>query len=68
MRRHILGMRNFRNDLIAVQAVYSVSAPRIGSVAVVFAFVQGLTLWFDESTRAHEVYVYLSASFRCRPL
>ena len=49
MRRRILGMRNFRNDLIAVQAVHSVSAPRTGGVAIVLAFALGLILWFDES-------------------
>ncbi len=54
MRRRILGMQNFRNDLIAVQAVHSVSAPRTGGVAVVLAFVLGLTLWFDESTSGLE--------------
>ena len=49
MRRRILGMRNFRNDLIAVQAVHSVSAPRTGGVAIVLAFALGFILWFDES-------------------
>ena len=43
-------MRNFRNDLIAVQAVHSVSAPRTGGVAIVLAFALGLILWFDESS------------------
>ena len=52
MRRRILGMRNFRNDLIAVQAVHSVSAPRTGGVAIVLAFALGLVLWFDESSSA----------------
>ena len=50
MRRQILGMRSFRNDLIAIQAVHSISAPRTGGVAVVLAFLLGLILWFDKSS------------------
>ena len=59
MRRRILGMRNFRNDLIAVQAVHSVSAPRTGGVAIVLAFALGFILWFDEvgSTLFHSKFI-----------
>ena len=52
MRRSILRMQNLRNDLTAVQAVHSVSAPRTGGVAVVLAFMLGLALWLDGSGKA----------------
>ena len=49
MRRPILRMQNFRNDLSAVQAVHLVSAPRTGGVAIIIALIIGLMSWADET-------------------
>ena len=54
MRRPILKMQNFRNDLSAVQAVHSVSTPRTGGVAIITALVVGLISWADETSSVLE--------------
>ena len=54
MRRPILRMQNYRNDLAAVQAVHSVSAPRTGGVAIIIALVAGLMSWTDETSNVIE--------------